>query len=419
MTKANAAKPKAGKPESAKPAVLIAGGGIVGLTLAVALMEAAGNAVRVCVQDPALASDRVDARAYAIAAGPRRMLDHLGIWSDCVDAAQPITAMDITDSPLDDLARPMLLSFEGEREADMPFAHMVPGSSLMSALTRRARALDVSLESAPVEGFRDHGSHVVALTKGVESAPYALLVAADGGESKLRAAAGIGFHGWGYPQLALVGTMAHDRPHQGRAVEHFLPAGPFAQLPLPGNRSSFVWTEDPDVARRMLRLSPERQTEEIERRFGLSLGRVTLETPLKAYPLRFGLARQFHKGRVALMGDSAHVIHPIAGQGLNLGLADAAALAEAIVDHLRLGFDPGSTETLIAYDRARRPDTARMAFVTDVLNRLFSNDLGPLRLVRDFGLGLVQRLPELKRQIIGAAAAGNASQPRLMRGEAL
>lgn len=399
--------------------MLIAGGGIVGLTLAVALTEAAGKVLEVRVQDPALAAGRVDARAYAIAAGPRRLLDRLGIWQACAASAQPILAMDITDSPLDDLARPLLLSFEGDPEAGEPFAHIVPGSALMQALIARAKVLGVQLDPTPVDGFRDAGGRIFAKSNGEDSEPLALLVAADGGESRLRAAAGIGFHGWSYPQLAIVGTMAHERPHEGRAVEHFLPAGPFAQLPLPGNRSSFVWTEDPEVAKRMLRLPEDRQIEEIERRFGLALGRITLETPLKAYPLRFGLARQFHRGRLALMGDSAHVIHPIAGQGLNLGLADAAALAETIIDHLRLGFDPGSAETLAAYDRARRPDTARMAFVTDVLNRLFSNDLGPLRMVRDLGLGLVQRLPELKRQIIGTAAAGNAAQPRLMRGEAL
>ncbi len=246
-----------------------------------------------------------------------------------------------------------------------------------------------------------------------------LLVAADGARSRLREIAGISFYGWSYDQSAIVGTIRHERPHEGRAVEHFLPAGPFALLPLRGDRSSIVWTERRSAADAILRRDPEVLAAMIEKRFGLELGRITLEGPLHAYPLSLGLARSFIGERLALLGDAAHVIHPIAGQGLNLGLKDAAALAEALIDQVRLGLDPGAPEALEAYQRSRRFDTAQMAVTTDILNRLFSNDFGPLRALRDVGLGLVNRMPPLKRFFIGQAAGTGRGVPRLMRGEAL
>jgi 2-octaprenyl-6-methoxyphenol hydroxylase len=246
-----------------------------------------------------------------------------------------------------------------------------------------------------------------------------LLVAADGARSRLRELAGIAFYGWTYDQSAIVGSIRHDRPHEGRAVEHFLPSGPFALLPLKGNRSSIVWTERKEDAARILRRDAETQAQMIEKRFGRELGAISLEGPLHALPLSLGLARSFIGDRLALLGDAAHVIHPIAGQGLNLGLKDAAALAEAIVDQLRLGLDPGAPEALEAYQQSRRFDTAQMAVTTDVLNRLFSNDMGPLRMLRDIGLGMVNRLPRLKEMFIGQAAGTGTRMPRLMRGEAL
>jgi 2-octaprenyl-6-methoxyphenol hydroxylase len=227
------------------------------------------------------------------------------------------------------------------------------------------------------------------------------------------------FYGWTYDQSAIVGTITHERPHEGRAIEHFLPSGPFALLPLLGNRSSIVWTEKSENAARLLKRDPDTQSLMIEKRFGLELGEIRLASPLHALPLSLGLARSFIAPRMALLGDAAHVIHPIAGQGLNLGLKDAAALAEAIVDQLRLGLDPGAVETLEAYQAARRFDTAQMAITTDVLNRLFSNDLSPLRMVRDLGLGIVNRLPRLKEMFIRQAAGTGDTMPRLMRGESL
>lgn len=247
-----------------------------------------------------------------------------------------------------------------------------------------------------------------------------LLVACDGARSRLREAARIGWVGWSYPQVGIVATIAHARPHEGRAFEHFLPSGPFAILPLRdggalGHRSSIVWTERKADAEALLSGDADEVLGEITRRFTLDLGEIALEHGPHSYPLSLGLARAFQAERLALLGDAAHVIHPIAGQGLNLGLADAAALAEGVSDAMRLGLDPGSPDVLKAYERARRFDTLAMAAATDGLNRLFSNDALPLRLARDFGLGLVDKLPGLKGFFIREAAQQRQSVPRLMR----
>src|SRR5829696_2246433 len=389
--------------------VAIAGGGIAGLSLALALKQALGSALAVAVYDPALARDPAgDRRAYAIAAGARRMLAALGVWRAIEGGAQPILDMVITDSRVADPVRPVFLTFDGEVEPGEPFAHMVESGALAAALIEACRAAAVDLHPAAAGG----------------SARAHLLVAADGARSRLREEAGIGWVGWSYPQSAIVATIAHERDHEGRAVEHFLPAGPFAILPLApggplGHRSSIVWTEDAGSVPHLLGLDPEDQRDEIERRFGLRLGRIALETRPQAHPLAFGIARRFAAPRLALLGDAAHVIHPIAGQGLNLGLKDAAALAEAIADAVRLGLDPGGDAVLATYERARRFDTFAMGVVTDGLNRLFSNDLLPVRLLRDLGLGLVDRMPALKRFFIREAAGLSGEGPRLMRGEAL
>jgi 2-octaprenyl-6-methoxyphenol hydroxylase len=225
-----------------------------------------------------------------------------------------------------------------------------------------------------------------------------------------------------------VATIAHERDHEGKAFEHFLPAGPFAILPLKpepqadgsiGHRSSIVWTERNENVPALLESHPEDLLVELERRFGLQLGKLTFETKPQAFPLSFGVARSFVAERLALLGDAAHVIHPIAGQGLNLGLHDAAALAEIVTDAMRLGMDPGAADVLDQYERARRTDITTMGMMTDGLNRLFSNDVLPVRLIRDLGLGLVDRMPGLKRFFIREAAGIRERQPRLLRGEGL
>ncbi len=398
--------------------MLIAGGGLAGLALALALRQGSAGTLSVRLHDPAFARPP-GRRAFAIAAGTRRMLEILGVWGEVATAAQPLTAMDITDSALDEPVRPLFLSFEGEVEPGEPFAHMVEEGPLSAALQAAAERAGAVFSPIAVRSFRTERETIAIEAADGSSVAARLLVAADGARSRLREIAGISFYGWSYDQSAIVGTIRHERPHEGRAVEHFLPAGPFALLPLRGDRSSIVWTERRSAADAILRRDPEVLAAMIEKRFGLELGRITLEGPLHAYPLSLGLARSFIGERLALLGDAAHVIHPIAGQGLNLGLKDAAALAEALIDQVRLGLDPGAPEALEAYQRSRRFDTAQMAVTTDILNRLFSNDFGPLRALRDVGLGLVNRMPPLKRFFIGQAAGTGRGVPRLMRGEAL
>ncbi len=227
-----------------------------------------------------------------------------------------------------------------------------------------------------------------------------LLVAADGARSSIREHAGIQTHGWSYGQSAIVTNVAHERPHHGRAEEHFLPSGPFAILPLKGNRSSIVWTERTAEAERIMALPDAAFRAELERRFKLHLGEITSVSARRVHPLGFFVARSFIAERIALVGDAAHLIHPIAGQGLNMGLRDVAALAEVIVDAIRLGLDPGTADVLERYQRWRRFDTMSMGLATDGLNRLFSNSSGVLRVARDIGLGLVDRVPDLKRLFI-------------------
>jgi 2-octaprenyl-6-methoxyphenol hydroxylase len=214
----------------------------------------------------------------------------------------------------------------------------------------------------------------------------------------------------------VVTTIAHELPHNGVAFEHFRPAGPFASLPLTGNRSSLVWTESTDEAGRLKSLSREAAAAEIEAAMGSSLGHVTVEENLQSFPLRLQLAREFVAPRLALIGDAAHVIHPLAGQGLNLGLKDVAALSETLIEAMRLGLDHGAPDVLARYQHWRRFDTALMAAVTDNLNRLFSNDVAPVRALRDFGLGLVDRLGPIKSSLITRAAGIEPNGPRLLRG---
>jgi 2-octaprenyl-6-methoxyphenol hydroxylase len=246
-----------------------------------------------------------------------------------------------------------------------------------------------------------------------------LAVAADGARSKLRSLADIPAYGWDYDQSGIVATIAHERDHEGRAEQHFLPAGPFAVLPLPGRQSSIVWNERRAEARALIALDPNDLVRELELRFTPKLGEIRLASRVAAFPFRFQIARRFAGERLALVGDAAHVVHPIAGQGLNLGLRDVAALAEAIVAEMRLGLDPGAPEPLAAYQRVRRFDVAASGIGMDLMNRLFSNSFAPLRFARDLGLRLVDRAPTLKDLMIREAGGAGPGAPKLLRGLAL
>jgi 2-octaprenyl-6-methoxyphenol hydroxylase len=332
--------------------------------------------------------------------------------------------------------RPTFLTFDGDVEPDEPFAHMIENGPLLAALVAKAKEEGVALRPTAVVEFSPRPGAAAENATGAPSRRVdvqladgaalsaQLLVAADGAHSAIRERAGIASHGWSYGQSAIVTTVAHERDHHGRAEEHFLPAGPFAILPLSdnaavGHRSSIVWTEAAQEAARIVALPDPEFHAELERRFGLHLGEIAAVGPRRVHPLGLSVARAFIADRLALVGDAAHVIHPIAGQGLNMGLKDVAALAEVIVDAVRLGLDPGSLAVLDRYQRWRRFDTVAMGIATDGLNRLFSNRSDVLRLARDIGLGLVDRLPVLKHFFIREAAGLVGEVPKLLRGEAL
>lgn len=399
--------------------LVIGGGGMAGLALAIALRDSLGDAFNIVVADPAMDRVPADARASAIAAAARRLFETIGVWDEVADGAQPILDMVVTDSKVDDAMRPTFLTFDGEIAPGEPFAHMIENNALIAALTKKARDIGVDLRAEAVDSFDVGGGSVAVRLSGGDEVAARLLVAADGARSAIREQAGIASFGWDYDQSGIVTTVAHERPHQGRAEEHFLPAGPFAILPLKGNRSSIVWTEERREAERIVALPDEEFRAELEKRFGLHLGEIAMAGPRRAYPLGLMVARSFIAERVALVGDAAHVIHPIAGQGLNMGLRDVAALAEAIVDAARLGLDIGGANVLDRYQRWRRFDTMTMGVATDGLNRLFSNRSDALRLLRDTGLGIVDRIPALKQFFIREAAGITGEAPKLLKGEAL
>lgn len=398
--------------------VLIVGAGPVGLALALSLTRFMSG-VRIGILDRRHVSVPVDKRASAIAAGVRRVLETLGLWDKLAPEAQAVTEMRITDSGRGDIARPLFLDFHGEVAPGEPFAHMVPNTVMARAMIEALEGKVEYLAPVEVQGFAaESGGGALTLADGrVLRAP--LIVAADGQNSALRDMAGISTISHDYRQSGIVTTIGHELDHEGVAYEHFRPSGPFASLPLPGRRSSLVWTERPEDAARYQSMPADETALRIEEVMGSTLGKVTLEEKLQVFPLRLKIARDFASPRLALIGDAAHVVHPIAGQGLNLGLKDVAALAEVVIEAMRLGLDHGADDVLIAYERWRRFDTALMAMVTDGMNRLFSNDIAPVRALRDFGLGVVDRVPPVKDFLISRAAGIERGGPKLLLGHPL
>jgi 2-octaprenyl-6-methoxyphenol hydroxylase len=397
--------------------VIIGGGGFVGLSLALAL---AAKGLQVTVADPvtpqAAAAAGFDGRVSALSYAVLRMFRSLGAWDDLASEAQPIEQILVTDAALDRAPSPFSLHFDGE-EIGGPLGVIAENRAIRHALYQAvARQPAIRLIApAAVTAFSVEGARArVRLNDGREISA-ALVVAADGRESRLRAEAGIGTVGWSYRQDGIVATVHHARPHNGTAYEHFLPAGPFAILPLTGNRSSLVWTEKTADAARLVALEPGAFLAEIGRRFGDHLGEVSHEGPRWRYPLRFHLARDFVRPRFALAGDAAHGIHPIAGQGLNLGLRDAAALADVILDAAAIGRDIGSLDVLKRYERWRRFDSFTTGLTMDAFNRLFSNDIMPVRLVRDLGIGVVDKIAPLRRFFMREAGGDTGKLPRLMQ----
>lgn len=424
--------------------VLVAGGGMVGLALATGLGEAGIEVAVVDRLDPALQREEAfDGRSSAIARGSQQALAGLGLWSGMAPAAEPILDIRISDGrPYDGGfggrrggASALHLHFShaetGEGDDTRPLGWIVENTAIRRASLDRVRAVarvDFRAPADLMEVTRRQGGVTARLADG-SAVRARLLVAADGRGSAQRAAAGIRTTELDYGQTGIVATIAHTLPHEGVAHEHFLPSGPFALLPMTGaadetgavvHRSSLVWTERRDLAPAMMALDEEAFAQELQRRFGDSLGRLSLWGGRRwSYPLSLLHAERYTDTRLALVGDAAHGIHPIAGQGLNLGLRDVAALAECIVDARRLGLDVGDATVLERYQRWRRLDTMALIAATDSLNRLFSNDLPPLRLLRDLGLAAVNQVPPLKRFFMRHAMGLVGDLPRLVKGEAL
>jgi 2-octaprenyl-6-methoxyphenol hydroxylase len=395
--------------------VAIAGAGIAGAALGVALKQTLGSAFSVAVFDPALGREPArDDRVVAIAGGARRLFEAIGVW-ERLSETQPIRTMEITDSKLHDAVRQTFLEFSEDEEGE-PFAHMVENRALIVALREAVEEAEIDLAAAGIENYSADESFARFNAGGKEYRTH-LLAAADGAQSKLRTLAKIQTIARGYDQSGIVATIGHAREHNGKAVQHFLPSGSFAILPLTGKRSSIVWTEGSAEAKRIVALPSNEFLAEFELRFGLQLGELEVLSPARAYPLQISIARSFVAERLTLVGDAAHVIHPLAGQGLNMGIRDVAALAECIADNARLGLDSGAPEVLARYQRWRRADTVAMGLATDGLNRLFSNESLALKYLRDLGLGLVDRAPGLKKFFAREAAGLTGDVPKLLRGE--
>jgi 2-octaprenyl-6-methoxyphenol hydroxylase len=407
------------KPRSIQADVAIAGGGMVGLTLAIALAQ---GGMKVAVADPMTAEqfleERFDGRVSALAFASVRMLRALKLWDALLPDAQPINDIVVSDGELGRQAAPFSLHFD-HREIGEILGYIVENRHIRRALLDGVTANRVAfLSGVSVGALEVHdGGTVLALSDGgtIESP---LTVAAEGRESALREGQGIRSVAWDYPQIGIVTTVEHERPHNGVAYEHFLPTGPFAILPMTGRRSSLVWTEQTREGERLLKLDDAPFTSELRLRFGAHLGDVRPVGPRWSYPLRLHLARSYAKHRFALVGDAAHTIHPIAGQGLNLGLKDVAALAETVLDAKRLGLDFGRSDVLERYERWRRFDSLVLAATTDGLNRVMSNNLLPLRLARNLGMGAVDMIAPLRRFFMRHAGGDVGTLPRLLKGEA-
>jgi 2-octaprenyl-6-methoxyphenol hydroxylase len=397
-----------------KADILIAGAGFVGLALAAALQRAG---LDIAIADPALSGPPPkDPRASTLVTGARHLLEAVGAWDAVAAEAQAVRRMEISDARLAEIMRPVMLAFD---EAAEPIAHVAPNTAIRAALFEAAKASGVTFISQPVISYEASKARATAKLGDGSSVPASLIVAAEGANSPLRKLAKIPMRGWRYDQTAIVTTIKLEHPHEGVAIQHFFEGGPFALLPLPGNRASVIWSERKIEARRLYALSDADFRAALQERAGWRFGEIALDGPRGTRPLELRVAKTFIADRLALVGDAAHVMHPLAGQGMNMGLRDVAALAEAIADTARLGGDVGTSEVLRRYESWRMLDTMTMLAATDGLLRLFALPGGPARLVRDAGLGTVERLPGVKGAVMKAAAGLSGDVPRLLRGEAL
>ncbi|MEM9852214.1 MAG: FAD-dependent monooxygenase [Pseudomonadota bacterium] len=400
--------------------ILIAGGGLNGATLALALAQAGLN---VAIADPKPVTVRkragFDGRSYAMAVASTRMLSALGLWDALQPKAQPILEIKVSDGRPGQGPSPFVLEFDHAELEEGPMGHMVEDRHLRPTLLSavEVQAGITRLDKLAVSDHSAASGGVTATLSDGRIVQARCLVAADGRESPTRTRAGINRVAWTYDQTALVCAIGHEKDHGGIAQQFFMPSGPLALLPLKGKVASIVWTEETRAAQRINALDDAGYLAELRPRFGSFLGDISLKGARYTYPLGLSLAHSFVADRVALIGDAAHGVHPIAGQGLNAGLRDVAALAEVLVEAHRRGEDIGRADVLDRYQMWRRFDATALVMATDGFNRLFSNDNTLLRLGRDLGLGLVGKLPGLRRGFMREAAGVTGTLPRLAQGQ--
>ena len=396
--------------------IAVVGGGMVGLCLALGLT---GAGARVALIEQARLSDMAaasfDGRGSAIAAGSQRILAGLGLWDGIAGDAEPILEIRVADGDSS-----LFLHYDHREIGDGPLGWIVENAVTRRALATAIGTTDIDVfDGVELSGAEFGADNATLSLEDGRKVSARLVVAADGRNSPLRDGAGIDVARWSYPQTGIVCSVSHEAPHHGIAQEHFLPAGPFAILPMTGNRSSIVWTERSDLAPGFMAMNERDFAGALGERFGSYLGDIEVGAGRWSYPLSVVHAKRYIAPRLALAGDAAHAIHPIAGQGFNIGLRDVAALAEVIVDTMRLGLDPGGDVTLERYERWRKPDNMMMIAVTDGLNRLFSNNIAPVRYARDAGMALVDQAKPLKRVLMRHAMGLVGDLPRLTRGERL
>jgi len=398
--------------------ILIVGGGLNGPALALAAAQAGLKSIVIdALPEAARTQEDFDGRGYALALSSVRMLDNLGLWERLQPNAQPMREIKVTDGRVGDAQVFLGLHFDSAEIEEGPMGQMVEDRYLRRALLDAMQAnplVEQRAGEAVIAQETGPAGISVTLASG-ETLQARLLVGADGRRSGTAARAGIRRTGWGYGQTALVCAIAHEKPHHGVAHQLFMPPGPLAILPLPGNRSSIVWSETEAQARAINPLPDDQYLEVLRPRFGDFLGEISLAGKRFVYPLNLTLANSFIAERLALVGDAAHGMHPIAGQGLNAGLRDVAALADVLSHAQRRGEDIASPLVLARYQQWRRFDTASLAAATDLFNRLFSNDSALLRFGRDLGMAAINAVPGLRRGFIREAAGITGDLPELMR----
>lgn len=398
--------------------IAIVGAGLNGAMMSSALAEAGFT---VTLIDPQTLKSKqnphFDGRSYSLAIASVRLMQALGLWEELAPNAQPILEIKVADGRAYSNPSPYFLHFDHHEIEEGPMGHMVEDRHLRPLLQKSLQSVSQINYRAglSVSEMTITDTHAELRLNTEETITTRLVIGADGRQSQTAERAGIKRTGWRYGQTALVCALSHNIPHQGVACQYFMPPGPLAILPLTGNRSSIVWTESDTNAATIMAMDDNDYMAVLQPRIGDYLGKVELAGARYSYPLNLTIAQNYVMPRLALVGDAAHGVHPIAGQGLNLGLRDIAALSEVLSDARLRGEDFSSLAVLLRYQEWRRFDTTALAVATDAVNKLFSNDNSFLRTLRDLGMGAINSLPALRRSFIREAAGLTGDLPRLMQ----